>query len=275
MSEITVTPLGTVSPYCKDNMNCPGFLIEKDGKNILLDCGSGITRLLNLPKDLENLIIIISHLHKDHYSDLASIGYASYVYKNLGYLCDRIKVYIPSGDTKLVNESYKGPDGWPYSRTVHKPISDFEYLMNFGDENNLEFLTYDAKTKIIHGDMEINFEINPHQIKTYSTKILTDCGSVVYSSDTGYKNNCLTKFAKDVDLLICESTFLKGQLKNGDNHLYAHEAALIASSANVKKLVLTHFFPEINKQRYVEEAKEIFHKTEVTVEGKKLILRRK
>ena len=28
MDEIVVTPLGTVSPYPKDNKNCPGFLIE-------------------------------------------------------------------------------------------------------------------------------------------------------------------------------------------------------------------------------------------------------
>ena len=27
MSKIVVTPLGTISPYTKGNMNCPGFLI--------------------------------------------------------------------------------------------------------------------------------------------------------------------------------------------------------------------------------------------------------
>ena len=27
MSEITITPLGTISPYTKGNMNCPGILI--------------------------------------------------------------------------------------------------------------------------------------------------------------------------------------------------------------------------------------------------------
>ena len=63
-------------------------------------------------------------------------------------------------------------------------------------------------------------------------------------------------FAKDADLLICESTFLKGQLKNDDNHLYAYEAGMIARDANAKKLLLTHFWPEIDKQKYVDEAKE-------------------
>ena len=28
MNEIIITPLGTVSPYPKKGMNCPGYLIE-------------------------------------------------------------------------------------------------------------------------------------------------------------------------------------------------------------------------------------------------------
>ena len=42
---------------------------------------------------------------------------------------------------------------------------------------------------------------------------------------------------------------------------------------NVKKLLLTHFWPEIDKDEYVNEAKEIFENTEAAVEGKKLILK--
>ena len=86
MKEIKITPLGTVSPYPKDDMNCPGFLIEYNNKKVLLDCGNGITRLLKLPKDLNNLNVIITHYHKDHFADIGSIQYASYVYHNLGLL---------------------------------------------------------------------------------------------------------------------------------------------------------------------------------------------
>ena len=52
MSKILITPLGTISPYTKGNMNCPGFLVKYHNKKILLDCGNGITRLLNFPEDL-------------------------------------------------------------------------------------------------------------------------------------------------------------------------------------------------------------------------------
>ena len=79
---------------------------------------------------------------------------------------------------------------------------------------------------------------------------------------------------KDADLLICESTYLKGQTKTSDNHLYAFEAGKIARDANAKKLLLTHFWPEIDRDLYVNEAKEFFGNTEASIEGKKLILRR-
>lgn len=237
MNKIEIIPLGTVSPYCKQNNNCPGFLVKSLDDKILLDCGNGICRFLHFPSDLENLIVIISHLHKDHYADLTSLGYASYVYKNLGLIKHKIKIYIPSSD---INSS------------------DFQYLMNFKEENYLEFISYNKNDILSHGNMKISFSLNPHQITTHSIKISTHAKTVVYSSDTGYVNNCLESFAKDCDLLICESSFLKGQIKKSDNHLYAYEAALIAKKANAKNLMLTHFWPEISKQKYVNEAKKIF-----------------
>lgn len=240
-----ITPLGTVSPYCKNDKNCPGFLIENDKNKILLDCGNGISRLLNFPIDLENLIIIISHLHKDHYSDLSSVGYATYVYKNLGILKNKVKVYIP-------NES---------------SLQDYKYLLNFGNKNYLEFITYNEETTLEHGNMKISFSNNPHQVLTYSIKVSTKTNTIVYSSDTGYKDNSLTRFAKDADLLICESTFLRNQTKSSDNHLYAYQAALIAKKANVNQLALTHFWPEIDSKEYVNEAKEIFSNTIAAKEG--------
>lgn len=280
MYDVIVTPLGTVSPYCKNNKNCPGFLIEYKDKKILLDCGEGVSRLLNFPNDLNNLIIIISHLHKDHYSGLSSIGYASYVYKKLGYINEKIKVYIPGGDEPKIRKNYYYDNGWGDKVRVDDRLQDFEYLLDYGDENYLDFIAYKDNNSykninsIGYDDIKISFSLNPHNLITYSIKLDVNDIKIVYSGDTGYEGNSLKTFAKDANLLICESTFLKGQLKNDDNHLYAYEAGMIARDANVKKLLLTHFWPEIEKVNYVNEAKEYFINTEAAEEGKKLILRR-
>ncbi len=274
MDELIITPLGTVSPNCYKDMNCPGYLIENNSYKILLDCGNGISRLLDLPNDFDNLIIVISHLHKDHYGDILSLGYATYIARNLGYLKKRIKVYIPKPD--IIDGRLTFYDAYGNIQYYDEKIAlpDYQFLMNFGNEHFLEFITYDDKTKLVHGDMQLSFKDNPHQIKTYSTKIETDKHTIVYSGDTGFQGNSLESFAQNADLLICESTFLKGQMRLGNNHLYAYEAGMLATRANADKLLLTHFYPYIDKELYVKEAMDEFKNTEAALEGKKLILRR-
>lgn len=273
--DLIITPLGTVSTYCYEGKKCPGFLVQYGENKILLDCGNGICENLNLPNDFDNLTIIISHLHSDHYGELLSIAQTSYVFNKLGYLNKRIKVFIPEGDYVQITEGYKDDNGCGASRLIKKNLIDFDYLLNLEKESYLEFIPYKQKDKLNIEDLQISFARNPHPLITYSTKLEIDGIKLVYSSDTGYQGNCLEKFASNVNLLICEATFLKGQIKNSDNHLFAYEAAKIAKKANVDKLLLTHFWPSIDKQNYVNEAREIFSNTEAAQEGKKLILRRK
>lgn len=242
--------LGTISPYCKGEKNCPGFLVTTSNNKILLDCGNGITKNLNLPEDLDNLTIIISHLHRDHYTDIFSLAYATYVYHNLGYLNQRIKVYIP------------------YDKTS----PDYYLLNNLGEEQYLEIITYNKETIINLDNTEITFSENPHNVISHSIKVTSNNQSIVYSGDTGYIGNSLETFAKGANLLICESTFLKAQTKTKDYHLYAHEAAQIAKIAEVQELLLTHFWPEISPTNYVEEAKNIFPNTRAAEDNQILTL---
>lgn len=241
--------------------------MEKDTK-ILLDCGNGITRQLNMEEGLENLTIIISHLHKDHYGDLLSLAYTSYVYHNLGLLNNKIKVYLPKPNYKQEESTYFNLSNEKVTRLLESTINDYNFLTNLESEQFLEFETYDKNTKIKLNDLELTFARNPHQINAYSTKVTTNSNSIVYSSDTGYQENILEEFAKNADLLICESTYLKEHHRSVDNHLYAQEAGLIAEKAQPKKLLLTHFWPNIAKEKYLYEAQEIFPLVEAAEEGK-------
>ena len=245
-----ITPLGTVSPYCKKRKKCPGFMINEGQTKLLLDCGNGISSQLKFPDDLQNLTIVISHLHKDHYGDLSCLAYASFVYKNLGKLHNKIKVYIPND----------------------KNSCDFAFLKNYAKESFLEFLVYNSNDIIKVDNLVISFKRNPHPILTNSIKVTNSYKTIVYSSDTGFLNNTLIEFSANCDLLICESSFLKEQSKNNPNHLCAEEAASIAKEAKVQKLVLTHFWPEINPKEYINEAKKIFKNTFAAKENKKIII---
>lgn len=271
MSETFVTPLGTVSPYPKDDKNCPGFFVEYENNKILLDCGNGCTRLLKFPDDLNNLKIFISHLHPDHYGDLLSLIQAAKVYDKFGFIKNEIDLYIPSDD-KVTERICLDGDDWDTPHKFNTNIIDFRLIRNLAKNSPINLNEY-IPSSIEFNDISLTSIIVPHQISSYAMKITTPAGVVVYSSDTGTANY-LSTFAKDCDLFICEATFLKGQYRSEDAHLYAWEAATIAKNANVKKLLLTHFWPEIDKEKYLEEAKDIFENVEVAEEGKKLVLRR-
>lgn len=239
--------LGSVSPYLKGKKNCPGYMITKNDSKILLDCGNGITRLMKFPKDIINLNIIVSHLHKDHYGDLLTLAYATYVYHKLGMLQDKINVYLPD----VSND---------------KEEIDYNYLINFR-HHYLNFISYNEDDIINIDDIKISFVKNPHPVSTYSIKLESNGKVLVYSSDTGYENNTLVTFARGADLLICEATYLLSQ-KTGDTHLTAYEASMIAKDCGVKKLLLTHFWPEINSKEYLKEAKKVFKNVASAKEGK-------
>lgn len=242
--------LGSVSPYPKKNKNSIGYLIYDGNQRILLDCGNGSTRLMDFPDGLENLTIIISHLHKDHYADLSSLAYASFVYHNLGLLNNKINVYIPRDET----------------------LEDFNYLMNYGNENYMNFYIYDEKNIIKINDINISFYQTKHSIKTYAANIIKENLKISYSSDTGYDEN-ISLFFQNADILLCEASFLKNQKNGSKNHLSAEDAAMIAKKSNAKKLILTHLWPEIRKIEYLKEAKKIFKNVEVAKENKKYTLR--
>ncbi len=252
MKEFTITPLGTVSPYPKGEMNCPGFLINYQDQNILLDCGSGIARLMTFPNCLENLTVIITHYHNDHFSDIGALQYASYVYHARGVLKDKIKVYLPKNE---FNGQRQGI------------ISNQDSYAEYFD------ITNDLSINI--GDLTITFHDNKsHTIESFMVSITNQDKKIVYTSDVGISNiPDIVDFSMNADLLISESSLLNSHNPNITNHLHAEQAANIAKSSNSKKLLLTHFWPEEDKNNYLEEAKVIFSNVSVAIEGKKIIIK--
>lgn len=253
MEEFSITPLGTVSPYPKDNMNCPSFLVRYNENNILLDCGNGSTRLLDFTSDLSNLNVIITHYHKDHFGDIGSIQYASYVYHNMGLLDKEVKVYLPREDFRGSKKSI---------------LDNTESFISYKD-------IYD-NSSIDIGNLHITFhDSKSHSIPSFMVKLEDENYKVVYTSDIGIQNfEDIIDFSKNAHLLICESSFLLKHNSSSKTHLTAYKAGELAKNAQVKRLLLTHFWPEEDKNNYLEESKRIFEKSFVAQEGKKLVLKK-
>ena len=237
--------LGTQSPYNTDYHNCPAFLITDSENKILLDCGSGSHRMLKYPDDLNNLTVIITHLHRDHYNDLFNIQYASLVFHGQKRVEKPVMVYMPQTP-----------------QTIYDDIAT---------EQNA-FCTYAAineKTVLNIGNLKIEFRAVIHPMETYAVKISDGKSVFVYTSDTSYASkDIIIEFTKDADILLSEASLLVSDgFPEINSHLTAIQAATIANEANVKKLIITHFWPEKSPQQFVDEAKEVFCETFAAEEG--------
>jgi ribonuclease Z len=93
--------------------------------------------------------------------------------------------------------------------------------------------------------------------------------------DTGICESAY-QLAQDVDLLICESTYLVSETEDAikNRHLTATQAAEIAKRAGVDKLVLTHFSPRYKSiDDFVLEAKEVHSNVIAVRDGEKVAMR--
>ena len=237
-NEIILKILGTQSPFCKENCAGPSYYIKYKNTKILLDCGSGSHRFFDI-KDLDNLNIFISHLHFDHFCDVYNYIYSSHSLQRLKVISEPVNVYLPT-----------------YQFNIYSAIKSCD----LGDTNFYDIDEY--KTYNLTNNVNVDFCKLEHSsfIENFATRVKIENKTIVYTGDMSFNaKDTLIKFAKDADILICEASLLREHnFPEICGHLTAYQAGLIAKSANVKKLILTHFWANENTEKYFLEAKKVF-----------------
>ena len=79
--------------------------------------------------------------------------------------------------------------------------------------------------------------------------------SLVYTGDTDYCSETI-QAAKNTDVLLIECSFPDN--KRIEGHLTPSLAGRIASKAKVKRLILTHFYPEALKADIKKQCEKVF-----------------
>ncbi|WP_066495253.1 MBL fold metallo-hydrolase [Abyssisolibacter fermentans] len=222
-----LTVLGNNGPYPRAGGACSGYLIETDDTKILLDCGNGVlSRLQKICKIDELDAIIISHLHSDHISDIFILKYA------IGLNLEKMqKAPIP----------------------LYMPMDNECFIQQMNYNNAFNIIQIDEETTIDINNLEISFKKMTHPVESYAIKILTNNRSFVYSGDTSY-NDQLPEFIKNIDFFLCEASVLEKDRKIDTPHLSVKQAAQMAQNSIVKRLLLTHFWPEYKLEDIMAEA---------------------
>jgi len=209
----------------------PSIALFIDDQFLLMDIGPGTLRQLAIAgltfQDID--YVCISHFHPDHTADLIHFLFATR-YPPILRTRKSFTIIAPETFNQFLTLLKR-----PYGNWLELPdgLMKIEEL-NTGDKDKKEFDTFTiVSAPVNHTPHSLGF-----RIEDGSGKI------IVYSGDTGYCEE-IVDLARDADLLILESSFPDGQGIEG--HLTPSQAGDIATRSGVKRLLLTHFYPECLK----------------------------
>ncbi|TCO68820.1 MBL fold metallo-hydrolase [Marinisporobacter balticus] len=208
-----ITTIGYWGAYPAANEATSGYLLQSEGENILIDCGSGV--LSNMQNYIELVAldaVILSHYHADHMADIYTLQYAMRILMDLKKRKKPLHIYGHAEDKEFEKLHY-------YDYTIANAI--------------------DERKPLKLGELTIFFNRNVHSDTCFSMRIEKKNKKIVYTADTGW-DDTLIKFADKADLLICESSLYNENVGTITGHLSAGEAGKIAAMADVKQLVLSH-----------------------------------
>jgi ribonuclease BN (tRNA processing enzyme) len=248
---LELTILGSGGPRA-DGRAASGNLVSLDGKpRLLIDAGSGIfTRLGELRVDLTDLeTILLTHLHIDHAADVPSVLKARAMISQQPI---SFRVYGPAALGAY-------PATTRFMSLLFDPGGAFAYQKTFGAPEAIA--AYDLPTAlgtppmelISEGDLKVSAIPTRHgDAPSTAYRVEYKGHTVTFSGDidpTGLPN--LSVLAQDADVLVFNCAVLNPPGSPPDLYSRHTPPSLIgplARHAHIKRLVLTHIAPLVEKQ---------------------------
>lgn len=290
--------LGTASQVPTRYRNHNGYLLRFDDEGILFDPGEGTQRQMIYADVTATAItkVCITHFHGDHCLGFAGISQRL----SLDRVPHPIDVYFPATGQVFYDRLRKASI---YHNTVTQRPHPIKAPGVIHEDRKLRLLA----EKLDHGVDCFGYRLEEKDRVTMLPDALREAGiqgprikelqrhgelaledgrvvrledvsvpkpgqKVAFVMDTRPCRGAL-ELARDVDVLIIESTYLESERadagKNG--HMTAAQAATIAKEAGAKKLVLTHFSQRYpSTEPFLAEARAIHPDVVVAKDGKRV-----
>lgn len=278
-----ITFLGTSCMVPTKERNVQGIYLSYKAEGILIDCGEGTQRQMNLAGINRNKVntILVTHWHGDHVGGI--IGLLQTISNKDNP--PKIEIFGPKGTKKRVrhlldsivfdgsNLDLRVVELNPKKVEKFRDKEDF-YIECVSMEHTTPCIAYSFvekdKRKINTAKAKkLGLDTGPVLGKLQKGQKVVVKGRIIYPDDVSYvkkgkkvtfifdtlvNENCF-KIAKDSDLLITEAVYLPDLREKADlyKHLTTQDASLIASKANVKKLIITHFSQRYKNATVLEE----------------------
>lgn len=276
--------LGTTGgPVLRADRSEPATLLIVDGRAYLIDCGIGtMRRMLEAGIASQNIrTIFLTHLHADHDLGLADVMGNDFLATSPGQTID---IYGPPQTKELVDAAFHYIT-LGFAAFAAEGIGNGASRSPFvAHEIQHEGLVYqDDKIRVTAAE-NTHYALMPapyrQQMKSYSYRIETPHGVVVFTGDTG-PSDTVTRLASGADVLVSEVQDIHAITKAFNRmaeqnhwppertaaliqhmrqeHVDEEEVGNMATKARVKSVVLYHYSPPpANPSAYAAAVKNNF-----------------
>jgi ribonuclease BN (tRNA processing enzyme) len=223
-------------PAYTDRVGAAGaaYLVRAAGSAMLLDLGQGaFPRLASLLDPAELDLVVISHLHPDHFIDLVSLRH--YLRWGPGHP-RRVRV---AGSTGLGDrlDALHGEPGFTSAAL------DVETLVA-------------GSWRV--GSIALEVGAVTHIPESYGFRMSLDgARGLVYSGDCGRADD-LEALIRPGDDLLCEVSFGPGPVPMDVAHLDGPSAGALAARTGIRRILLTHLLMGYDEQDTIESVRAAF-----------------
>ena len=297
-----VTVLGSQGAIPKVGLFSTSLILNVCNSYVLIDCCEGVQNQLrkNKIKFSKIEIILISHAHGDHYFGLIGListlsllkrdkkltvfcplsvfkiiqAHLKFSKMNLSYELD-LKVLNNTSKINIFNNNHFSIEAFPLKHSIYtngflirEKEKKRKLILQKALDKNIDKIYFNKLTNrenVINND---GIEINYLDV----TKEGDKAKAFAYCSDTAYFDELIDNI-KGVDLLYCETTFLKKDKDKATVTLHSTtiDAATLAKKGNVKKLLIGHFSSRYDDYNdFITEVATIFKNVIISEEGKKI-----
>lgn len=224
---LSVTVLGCDGGYPGPGGATSGYLVHAGGLRVLMDAGHGCLANLQLHHDPASLdAVVLTHEHPDHWADLESLA----VFRMGLAGATALPVYAPAGLRSHVYHDQPGLFDW--------------HVVADGDRVEL-------------GSMRLLLSRTDHGPETLAVRLDTEGSALGYTADTG-PDWSISALGPDLDLALCEATWLGEEEGGAARHLSARQAGAMAAEAGAKRCVLTHRRPTVAAEASLAEGSDAY-----------------
>jgi ribonuclease BN (tRNA processing enzyme) len=197
---------------------------------VLVDIGGGVLGSLQHYIGLEDLHAVwISHLHADHFADMPLLYYAfAFSQKKMR----KIPILGPVGWAERVEAFVKS--------SVDHRMSDYFQVVELKDRGIAEI-----------GDLRIQARAVEHAVPAFGLTARYGERRLAYTGDSGPCDNLVT-LARAARVLVAEC--FATEIEIPSVHLSPEDAGLIATQAEVTRLVLTHLSLGLGEEEAIDRA---------------------